>query len=158
MNNFRPVALTSVAKKCLEKLVLQSINIVVLDKVDILQFAYHPNRSVDDVVALTLHSTLEHLDTKRIYGHMLFLDFGSAINMTFPMKLIVKLADLGVPVPTFNWIFLDGQTPGGEDGTKGLWLSSQVNTGTPHTLPKTSTMGTRISELDQGTMEEGGLV
>ncbi|KAJ8364789.1 hypothetical protein SKAU_G00136200 [Synaphobranchus kaupii] len=132
LNDFRPVALTSVAMKCLEKLVLQSINTVVSDSVDPLQFAYCPNRSVDDAVALALHSTLEHLDKNRTYVRMLFLDYSSAFNTIRPMKLIVKLTDLGVPTPTCNWI-LDFLTDRPQVVRMGNKVSGKltISTGTP---------------------------
>ncbi|KAJ8369551.1 hypothetical protein SKAU_G00095790 [Synaphobranchus kaupii] len=127
-----PVALTSVAMKCLEKLVLQSINTVVSDSVDPLQFAYRSNRSVDDAVALALHSTLEHLDKNRTYVRMLFLDYSSAFNTIRPMKLIVKLTDLGVPTPTCNWI-LDFLTDRPQVVRMGNKVSGKltISTGTP---------------------------
>lgn len=104
LNDFRPVALTPVAMKCLEKLVLTHINSFIPDTADPFQFAYHPNRSVDDAVAFVLHHTLLHLDYNRTYVRMLFLDYSSAFNTIRPAKLIVKLIDLGLPATTCNWI------------------------------------------------------
>ena len=104
LNDFRPVALTSVAMKCLEKLVLKHINHAVPDTVDPLQFAYRPNRSVDDAVAIALHHTLQHLEGRSTYARILFLDYSSAFNTIRPGKLTEKLTDLGVPAPTCNWI------------------------------------------------------
>lgn len=104
LNDFRPVALTPVAMKCLEKVVLTHINHMIPDTVDPLQFAYRPNRSVDDAVAIALHYTLQHLESSKTYGSMLFLDYSSAFNTIRPGRLIMKLADLGVPTPTCNWI------------------------------------------------------
>lgn len=104
MNDFRPVALTPVTMKCLEKLVLHSINSMVPETVDPLQFAYRPNRSVDDALALALYSILKHLDTSNTYARLLFLDYSSVFHTIRPMKLTGKLADLGVPTPTRNWI------------------------------------------------------
>lgn len=52
LENFRPVSLTV---KCLEKLVLTLINSLIPDTAEPLQFAYSPNRSVDDVVAMIVH-------------------------------------------------------------------------------------------------------
>ena len=90
--------------KCLEELVLTHINNTIPDTVDPSQFTYRPNRSVDDVVAIALHHTLQHLDNSRTYVRMIFLDYSSAFNTIRPGKLIGKLADLGVPTPTCNWI------------------------------------------------------
>ena len=88
LNDLRPVALTSAPMKCLEKLVLTHINDTVSDTVDPSQFAYRPNRSVDDAVAIALHHTLQHLDNSRTYVRMLFLDYSSAFNTIRPGKLI----------------------------------------------------------------------
>ncbi|XP_073720820.1 uncharacterized protein [Misgurnus anguillicaudatus] len=104
LNNFRPVALTPVAMKCLEKLVLTHINHMVPDTIDPLQFAYRPNRSVDDAVAFALHHILQHLDNRGTYVRTLFLDYSSAFNTIRPGRLTEKLTDLGVPTPTCNWI------------------------------------------------------
>lgn len=49
-NDFRPVALTPIAMKCLEKLVLTHINHMAQDTADSPQFAYPPSQSVDDRV------------------------------------------------------------------------------------------------------------
>ncbi len=106
MNDFRPVALTLVRMKCLEKLVLQHINSVVPDTVDPFQFAYRSNRSVDDVVALALHYVLQHLDTHNTYARLLFMDYSSVFNT---IRLTSKLVDLGILTPTCNWI-LDFRT------------------------------------------------
>lgn len=90
--------------KCLEKLVLAHINYTVKDTTDPFQFAYRPNRSVDDAVAIALHHTLEHLESSGAYVRMLFLDYSSAFNTIHPGRLIEKLTDLGLPTPTCNWI------------------------------------------------------
>ena len=104
MNDFRPVALTSVAMKCLEKLVLKAMDSIIPITADPLQFTYRKNRSVDDTVALALHSAVEHLDTPNTYVRMLFLDYSSAFNTVLPTKLVAKLAGLGLPSSTRSWI------------------------------------------------------
>lgn len=58
-----------------------------------LRFAYRPNRSVDDAVAVALHRALQHLDCSRAYVGMFFLDCSSASNTTRPGKqVIMKLS------------------------------------------------------------------
>ncbi|KAK7939451.1 hypothetical protein WMY93_002777 [Mugilogobius chulae] len=104
LNDYRPVALTPVAMKCLEKLVLVHLNNIVPDTIDLLQFAYRPNRSVDDAVSVALHHVLQHLDYSGTYVRTLFLDYSSAFNTIRPVRLIEKLAELGIPTPTCNWI------------------------------------------------------
>ena len=56
LNDYRPIALTSVVMKCFERLVMAHINTIIPETLDPLQFAYRPNRSTDD--AIFLHSTL----------------------------------------------------------------------------------------------------
>jgi len=132
MNDFRPVALTSVAMKCMEKLVLQHINSVVPDTVDPLQFAYRPNRSVDDAVALAHYYILQHLDKHNTYVRLLFLDYSSAFNTIRPMKLTSKLMELGVPTTTCNWItdFLTDRPQVVRMGKK-ISAEVEVSTGAP---------------------------
>ncbi len=90
--------------KCLEKLVLSHINSVVPETSDPFQFAYRPNRSVDDAVTMALHYSLQHLDRPGTYVRMLFLDYSSAFNAIWPSKLMEKLTDFGVQTSTRNWI------------------------------------------------------
>ena len=65
MNDYRPVALTSVVMKCFERLVKDNICSVLPSSMDPLQFAYRPNRSTDDAISQVLHTTLSHLDNRR---------------------------------------------------------------------------------------------
>ena len=80
LHDSRPVALTSVAMKCFERLVMAHINSILPDTLDPLQFAYHPNRSTDDTISITLHTTLSHLDKRNTYVRMLFIDDSSDFN------------------------------------------------------------------------------
>ncbi|KAI3372128.1 hypothetical protein L3Q82_006984 [Scortum barcoo] len=56
LNDDRPVALTSTIMKCFERLVKSFITSSIPDSLDPLQFAYRPNRSTEDAIALTLHT------------------------------------------------------------------------------------------------------
>ena len=62
LNDYRPVALTSVIMKVFERLVLRQLKTQTDALLDPCQFAYRANRSVDDAVALGLHAVLTHLD------------------------------------------------------------------------------------------------
>ena len=46
-----PIALTSVAMKCFERLVMAHINTIMPETLDQLQFAYHPNSATDDAIS-----------------------------------------------------------------------------------------------------------
>ena len=49
LNDYRPVIM-----KCFERLVKDHITSTLPDTLDPLQFAYRPNRSTDDAIAITL--------------------------------------------------------------------------------------------------------
>ena len=53
-NDDRPIALTSVAMKCFERLVMAHINTIIPEILDPLQFAYRPNRSTDHAISIAL--------------------------------------------------------------------------------------------------------
>jgi len=59
VKDFRPIALTSVLSKCLERLQVKHYLPLVTDPH---QFAYRPGRSTDDALLLTLDLISEHLD------------------------------------------------------------------------------------------------
>ncbi len=78
LNDYRPVALTSVVMKSFERLVLAHLKDITGPLLDPLQFAYRANRSVDDAVNMGLHYILQHLDKPGTYARILFVDFSSA--------------------------------------------------------------------------------
>ncbi|XP_061584243.1 odorant receptor 131-2-like [Cololabis saira] len=77
LNDYRPVALTSVVMKSFERLL-----------------AYRANRSLDDAVNIGLHHILGHLDTPGTYARILFVDFSSAFNTIAPEIRHQKLTQL----------------------------------------------------------------
>ena len=89
-----PVALTSVAMKCFERLVMVHINIIIPDTLDPLRFAYRPNRSTVDAISTALHTALSHLVKRNTYVRMLFIDYSSVFNTIVPYKLTTKLRTL----------------------------------------------------------------
>ncbi|KAK1806255.1 hypothetical protein P4O66_000131 [Electrophorus voltai] len=105
LNDYRPVALTSVMMKCFEKLVRDFITSSLPASMDPLQFAYRHSRSTDDAIAHLLHTTLTHLDEGRgNYVKMLFVDYSSAFNTIIPSLLTTKLGDLGLHTSLCDWI------------------------------------------------------
>ena len=104
LNDYRPVALTSVVMKTLERLVLQFLKSIIDPLLDQFQFAYRNNRSVDDAVAIGLFHVLKHLDSPNTYARILFVDFSSAFNTIIPSKLFDKIQSLGVPQSMCLWI------------------------------------------------------
>ncbi|KAK1791082.1 hypothetical protein P4O66_002119 [Electrophorus voltai] len=111
LNDYGPIALTSIIMKCFERLVMRHIKTQLLPSLDPLQFAYRSNRSTDDAISTTLHLALTHLDEKGTYVRMLFIDFSSAFNTIVPQHLIGKLSLLGLNTSLCNWIldFLTGR-------------------------------------------------
>jgi hypothetical protein len=111
LNDYCPVALTSVIIKCFERLVKDHIPSTLPDTLDPLQFAYHPNRSTYDAIAIAMHTALSHLDKRNTYGRMLFIDYSLTFNTIVPYKLIIKLGALGLNTFLCNWLlgFLMGR-------------------------------------------------
>ncbi|KAI2665808.1 RNA-directed DNA polymerase from mobile element jockey [Labeo rohita] len=94
LNDYRPVALTSVIMKSLEKLVLAYLKDITGPLLVPLQFAYRANRSMDDAVNMGLHFILQHQDRPGTYVRILFVDFSSAFNTIIPTLLQAKLNQL----------------------------------------------------------------
>uniref|UniRef100_A0A669BCS7 Reverse transcriptase domain-containing protein n=1 Tax=Oreochromis niloticus TaxID=8128 RepID=A0A669BCS7_ORENI len=104
LNDYRPVALTSVVMKSFERLVLSYLKTLTAPLLDPLQFAYRANRSVDDAINMALHFILQHLDSPGTYARILFVDFSSAFNTILPDHLQGKLSQMNVPDPICRWI------------------------------------------------------
>ncbi|KAI2651795.1 putative RNA-directed DNA polymerase from transposon BS [Labeo rohita] len=104
LNDYRPVALTSVVMKSFEKLVLAYLKDITGPLLDPLQFAYRANRSVDDAVNIGLYFILQHLDSPGTYVRILFVDLSSAFNTIIPSLLHTKLNQLSVPSSICQWI------------------------------------------------------
>lgn len=100
LNDYRPVALTPVVMKCLEKLVRSHIIQGLSPIFDLHQFAYRESRSTEDAIACALHTTLTHLEQKDSYARHNFIDFSSAFNTIIPDRLVTKLSSLGLPYST----------------------------------------------------------
>ncbi|KAI3354847.1 hypothetical protein L3Q82_004544 [Scortum barcoo] len=118
--------------KCFERLVKSFITSSIPDSLDPLQFAYRPNRSTEDAIALTLHTALSHLDQRDTYVRMLFIDYSSAFNTIVPSKLVTKLRDLGLNSALCDWIlnFLTGRPQAVRMGST-TSSTLTLNTGAP---------------------------
>ncbi|KAL0178989.1 hypothetical protein M9458_024431, partial [Cirrhinus mrigala] len=104
-NHYRPVALTPIVMKCMEKIILQLILPTVSTQLDPYQFAYRPKRGTEDAVACLLHSLLHHLQTPHNFASVLFVDFSSAFNTIQRHLLIKKLQHLNVTPLLIHWIY-----------------------------------------------------
>ena len=67
LNEYRPVALTSLAMKCFERLVMAHFNTIIPETLDPFQFANRTNRSTDDVISIALNTALSNLDKRNTY-------------------------------------------------------------------------------------------
>ena len=112
LNDYRPVALTSIVMKCFEKLVLRHLLTFVHQHLDPFQFAYKPHRGTDDAILTLLHKAFFHLNTPGSFVRILFIDFSSAFNTIQPHLLAMKLLDLNVCPKLTLWIvnFLRNRT------------------------------------------------
>ncbi len=104
LNDYRPIALTPVIMKCLERLVLHHIKAALPLTLDPHQYAYRANRSTDDVISIALHTVLCHLEHQGTHARLLFLDFSSAFNTIFPNRLFSKMSGLGIQHNICLWI------------------------------------------------------
>ena len=102
LNDYRPVALTSVAMKCFERQFMAHISTIIPETLDPLQFAYRTKRSTDDAISIALHTALSHLDKRNTYVRMLFIDYSSAFNTIVPSKLVTKIRTLGLNTSLCN--------------------------------------------------------
>lgn len=104
LNDFRPVALTSVVMKAFEQIILAYLKSCTSLKMDSYQFAYQANRSVEDAISIALHHTLQHLESPNTYTRILFIDFSSAFNTINPFKLFTTLLDMNIDPAICHWI------------------------------------------------------
>ena len=105
-NDLRPVTLTSILSKCLERVGLYLLMPYVEHLMDPLQFAYVKARSTNDAIVTVIHRITEHLDRRSSNtARVLFIDFSSAFNTIQPHLMIQKLEQLNVPPSLQLWIF-----------------------------------------------------
>ena len=67
LNDFRPVALTSILMKCFERIFLTRLITQTKPYLDPYQFAYKPNRSTDDATLTLLQHAYTHLEKNKIF-------------------------------------------------------------------------------------------
>ena len=95
MNDFRPVALTSILAKCMERIVCNQLVASVADRMDPLQFAYKARKGVEDACLILVNLIASQLDKSGSYVRVMFMDFSSAFNTVQPHLLIKRPLDLG---------------------------------------------------------------
>ena len=103
--NYRPISLTSVCSKTLERIVVSSINDY-LDTHHILsihQFGFRSGRSAQDQLLLTYNYITDQYDLGRVVDLILF-DFRKAFDLVPHSILLDKLRSLGFASPLLDWI------------------------------------------------------
>ena len=89
LNDFRPVALTSVVMKSFERLVKEELLAKTECCLDPLQFAYRAKRGVSDATITLLNLLFKHLEVSKKHARLLFVDFSSAFN-TIQQHILVE--------------------------------------------------------------------
>ena len=95
-NDYRPIALTSVPFKCLERILLKHLLSEIEEYLDPYRFSYRKNKSTEDATLLYNNLVVEHLENKNAYVRSVFIDFSSAFNTLKPAIVINKLRTLNV--------------------------------------------------------------
>jgi hypothetical protein len=98
LNDFRPIALTSIVMKCFEKLLLFRLKIFTNKYEDKLQFAYREHTSATHACATLIHHVTEWIDTPNHQIRLLFVDFSSAFNTILPWNLFEIFKAWKVPI------------------------------------------------------------
>ena len=104
LSDYRPIAITSVVMKCFEKIVLHHLLDLTKGMQDHFEFAYKPNRSIEDAILTLLHNTFLHTNNPKSYVRILFAVFSSACNTIKPYHLTKKLARLNISPKLVIWI------------------------------------------------------
>ena len=104
LNDYRPVALTPIIMKVLERIVLQRLMQQTDDRMDPHQFAYRRNRGVEDAIISLLHDTYTHLESPKSFVRVLYIDFSSAFNTIQPHLMARKLVDMQVNPNLILWL------------------------------------------------------
>ncbi|MCI4374997.1 hypothetical protein PGIGA_G00103990 [Pangasianodon gigas] len=89
LNDYRPVALTPIIRKCFEQLVMKFIKSSLHTSMDPFQSAYSPNCSTDDAISATIHLSLTHLDKKDNYTST-SISSTTSLNTSSPQSCVLS--------------------------------------------------------------------
>ena len=104
LNDFRPVALTSIVMKSFERIILSRLLSHTQPFMDRFQFAYKRNRGTDDATLTLLQHAYSHLEKPGSFVRILFIDFSSAFNTIQPHLLAQKLLSYNVTPRLVLWL------------------------------------------------------
>ena len=132
MNDYRPVALTSIPMKCVERIALKHLKQETAEHQDPLQFAYTQGRNTEDAILTLLHHLYQHLEKAKTYARILYVDFSSAFNTLQPHLLTEKLLAMDVNPMLIAWIqsFMTSRLQQVRIGSS-LSATKETNTGAP---------------------------
>jgi hypothetical protein len=100
--NFRPIALTPILAKCLEKLIAPYITSSFRDNN---QYAYKEMRGTDDAMLVLLDSITLHLDkAAKNFTRGIFIDFSSAFNTIDPNILTKNMITCNIHSNIISWV------------------------------------------------------
>ena len=135
LNDYRSVALTSVAMKCFERVVMAHINTIIPETLDALQFCI-PLVTDPQITQSLLHSTLPFPTWTKGTPIEHLRDYSLVFNTIVPSKLITKLRTPGLNTSLCNWIldFLTGRPQVVRVGNNTSTMLI-LNTGAPQSPP-----------------------
>ncbi len=98
------IALTSILAKCMERVISYHPEPYVSDHLDILQFAYRPQRGTENATLTMVDTIASHLQQAKSNTRVLFIDYTSAFNTRQIHLLLERLLVLGVNRLIIHWI------------------------------------------------------
>lgn len=104
MQDFRPIALTPILSKCMERVISYHLKLALQGQLDPLQFAYRAKRGVEDASLTLMHTVTKHLDKPKSLVRVLFMDFSSAFNTVNINILLTRLTQFGVNSVIIHWL------------------------------------------------------
>ncbi|GIY34555.1 putative RNA-directed DNA polymerase from transposon BS [Caerostris darwini] len=123
LSSYRPISLTSILGKTMEKLILNRLNWYLEDRNLIVneQAGFRKNRSTTDQVTYLSQIVKDALDNRNILSAV-YVDFKSAYDTVWREKLHQKLLNAGVCGNMFKWIrsFTDQLFGASQPNVKGL--------------------------------------
>ena len=111
--NYRPISLTSVPCKVMERIIVKELNAYLCDNdlISVHQFGFRQSHSTADQLLLTYDYVTEQVDGGQVVD-IIFFDFAKAFDRVSHSILIGKLRDIGIGRPLLDWIeyFLTSRT------------------------------------------------
>ena len=103
--NYRPVSITSVPYKGLERLIVKYLKAYLSDnsRINDDQFVFRSGRSTEDELLLTYEDITSSVDKGNLTD-LFFCAFSKAFEQAFHMNLLLELFELGITLNILHWI------------------------------------------------------